>query len=72
MSERILLTPGEAADQLALSASALDRHTREGRIPYVRLGREVRYCLSRATRRQSARSVAATVADTTGSDSCRP
>ena len=38
-----LLTPKQAAEMLAVSVNALDHHRRVGNVPFVRLGRLVRY-----------------------------
>lgn len=41
--DRLLLRSHEAAEQLAISTATLERLTRSGEIPCVRLGRLVRY-----------------------------
>jgi excisionase family DNA binding protein len=43
VSERLLLTPREAAGALAISEGTLSTRTAKGEIPCVRLGRSVRY-----------------------------
>lgn len=44
--DRLLLKPAEAARLLAISQRTLWSLTREGTIPCVRLGRNVRYIVS--------------------------
>jgi excisionase family DNA binding protein len=41
--DRLLLRSHEAAEQLAISTATLDRFTRSGEIPCVRVGRSIRY-----------------------------
>ena len=43
LNDRLLLRPSEAAEQLAICQRLLWKHTKNGDIPCIRLGKAVRY-----------------------------